>query len=207
MEALKKLEEICQPDVRMQFFARLTADGTFRRNTLEDFHKAADSIRLHNGVPENIRSLFETARNLIVYSWFFYPFNVTAELCAYTTVELAVRTKAQDFRPRSNFARLLEQAVARNWIRDEGFSHIKRKHEHFRRYNQDLPPEFQWPDTPLAQEYCKRLTTALPKLRNFLAHGSNSLHNHGAMTVRICADLINQLFEGPKTELNTKAKA
>ena len=197
MEALKKLEEICQPDVRQSYFVRLEASGTFRHNTLEDFHRAADGIRLHESVPENIRSLFETARNLIVYSWFYYPFNVTAELCAYTTVEYALRIKAGDTRGRMTFHRLLEKAVAENWIRDEGFSHVKRKHENLREYNAGLPPEFRWPETPLGQDYCKRMIEAMRQLRNSLAHGKNSLHNHGVTTVRLCADFINQLFEKP----------
>jgi hypothetical protein len=64
-----------------------------------------------------------------------------------------------------------------------------------RAYNERLPAEFRHPDAPLAQEYCKAISDALPHLRNTLAHGSTYLHHGGAMTVRICADMINQVFE------------
>jgi hypothetical protein len=199
MESLKKLEDICQPDIRQKSFVCLDPGGPdgFRSQTLQDFHRAAESIVLHEGVPERIRNQFQDARNLIVYSWFYYPFNVTAELCAYATAEHALRIKAGETTGHSSFRRLLKRAVAENWIRDSGFSHVKRKHESLRAYNENLPPEFQQPQAPLAQEYCNAVTDALPNLRNALAHGDNYLHHSGAMTVRICADLINQLFEKP----------
>jgi hypothetical protein len=201
MESLKKLDQICQPDVRQSFFARLDLNNPngYRSLVLEDFYNAAESVHLHEGVPEEIRNHFQTARNLIIYSWFYYPFNVTAELCAYTSAEFALRIKSGHKTGRSSFRKLLEKAVAENWIRDEGFSHVKRKHENFQSFNESLPPEFQRPQSQLAQDYCKAMIGVLPRLRNTLAHGSTMLHQGGATTVRICADLINQLFEKPKT--------
>jgi hypothetical protein len=195
MESLKTFGEICQRDPRQDFFCIINRiDGTTRKRTLEEFHKRVEKIRLHDGVPEKIRSHFETARNLVIYSWFYYPFNVTAELCAYTSVEYALRIKAGKLSGRPSFRRLLRKAVEENWIRDEGFSHVKRKHDDLRAYNEDLPPDFQIRESELAQEYCKNLTESLPFLRNDLAHGSSTLHEQGAFTVQICADLINQLF-------------
>src|SRR6266446_1007194 len=112
MESLKKLDEICQPDVRQNAFSVLDSKypGIFRKRTVEDFHRAAESIELHDGVPEEIRNHFQTARNLIIYSWFYYPFNITAELCAYTSVEYALRLRIGD--RKTPFAKLLETAVA-----------------------------------------------------------------------------------------------
>jgi hypothetical protein len=197
MESLKKLEEICQKDPRQELFCNLKADGSVRKLTLEDFHKRADKIRLHDGVPEKIRSHFETARNLIIYSWFYYPFNITAELCAYTSVEYALKTKNGYKSGRSSFSALLKKAVDEKWITDNGFSHIQRRRENIRAYNESLPFEFQTPQTAMLDDYCKTLVKSLPFLRNELAHGCSMLHEHGAMTVQICADLINQLFQRP----------
>jgi hypothetical protein len=201
MESLKEFQEICQPDVRQKCFARIDPNcpGGPSPITLKDFYDDAESIQLHEGVPEEVRNHFQTARNLIVYSWFYYPLNVTAELCAYTSVEYAVRIKTGDTTGRLPFKELLEVAVAENWMRDEGFSHVKGKYESLREFNETLPPEYQHPQSQLQQEYCKVLTDSMPKLRNTLAHGSTFLHNGGAFTVRICADLINQLFEKPKS--------
>jgi hypothetical protein len=169
-----------------------------RRLRLEDFYSVAETIQLHEGVPETVRNQFQVARNLIVYSWYYYPFNVTAELCAYIAVEHALRIKAGKTDGSSTFRRLLKGAVERGWIRDEGFSHLKRLRERIRLYNEGLPPEFQLQTTPQAEEYCKAMTQAMPNLRNALAHGETYLHHSGAMTVRICAELANQLFEKPK---------
>jgi len=123
MESLKKLEEICQPDVRQKKFVRLEASGTFRHNTLEDFHRAADGIRLHDGVPENIRSLFETARNLIVYSWFYYPFKVTVEVTARSPGNIVAAKQGCSYpqnsprrRQRKRFGRF---AMQEDWTKPE----------------------------------------------------------------------------------------
>jgi len=194
METLKQFDEICQKDARQDLFSIINhRDGTTRKRTLEDFHRRAEKMRLHNGVPQHIRSHFETARNLVVYSWFYYPFNVTAELCAYTSVEYALRVK-NGTQAKPSFRKLLEKAVEQKWISDEGFSHIKQKHENLRAYNEELPAEARIPQSKLAQEYCKNLVKVIPSLRNTLAHGSSMLHEQGAFTVKICADLINQLF-------------
>jgi hypothetical protein len=74
MESLKKLAAVTEPDVRQDFFSALdeTSPDFFRKRTLADFHRSAESIQLHPGVPEPIRNHFETARNLIIYSWFYY---------------------------------------------------------------------------------------------------------------------------------------
>jgi hypothetical protein len=202
METLKTFEEICQPDARQISFVLgdTTNPNGFRPQTLKDFHDEAEAIQLHEGVPETLRDQFQTARNLIIYSWFYYPLNVTAELCAYATVEHALRIKAGAASERLRFHDLLKRAVEQGWIRDEGFSHVKQKYESMRAFNESLPPEFRNPQPrPLAQDYCRAMTDVLPKLRNALAHGEPYLHHSGAMTVRICADLINQLFEKPIT--------
>ncbi len=173
-----------------------SAPGGIRKRTLQDFHHTAESIRLHEGVPEAIRNHFQIARNLILYSWFYYPFNVTAELCAYTSAEYALRLRARD--RKTPFAILLKDAVSNGWISDSGFSIPRRKKEALKRFNEGLPEEFQTPVSSLGNEYCDTLRKTIPKLRNWLAHGDSMLHEHGALTVRICAELINQLFPEPK---------
>ena len=196
MESLKPLAEITESDVRHKVVVTMDAlGGIFRTPTLEGFHRRAASIELHPGVPEAIRSHFETARNLILYSWFYYPFNVTAQLTAYTTVEYALRTKFND--RKTPLAKLLKQAVDSGLIRDQGFSVPVRKAAAIRESNEGLPPEFQYPEPPLIREYSDVLTQTIPFLRNELAHGTTMLHNYGAFTVRICAELINQLFPNP----------
>ena len=196
MESLEPLAEVTEPDVRQKFWVALDlSNGTQRPFTLDDFHHRAASIELHGGVPEEVRSHFETARHLIIYSWFYYPFNVTAELAAYTSAEFALRTRFND--RKTPFKSLLQKAVDTKLVSDSGFSIPKLRAERIREHNEAMPADFQTPEPALLREYSDVLTKAIPYLRNQLAHGSTTLHNHGARTVRICAELINQLFDPP----------
>jgi hypothetical protein len=198
METLKKFDEICTSDPRHDSFCKINMQtGAFGKFCLEDFYKRAGAAQLHDGVPEIIRSHFETARNLIIYSWFYYPFNITAELCAYTSVEFALRIKNGPDPQKPPFKWLLQKAVQEKWITDDGFRHIKARKERVREYNQHMPPELQLTQSSLVDEYCQTLTEVFPFLRNGLAHGCSMLHEHGASTVQSCADLINQLFPRP----------
>ncbi len=47
------------------------------------------------------------------------------------------------------------------------------------------------------QHYLEQLVETLPALRNAYAHGSPLLMGSEAITLRLCADIINQLFDPP----------
>ncbi len=202
MESLKKFEEICQKDPRQDAFSVLDPRhrGIFRKRTVEDFHQTAESISLHDGVPEEIRSHFATARNLIVYSWFYYPFNVAAQLSAYVSVEFALKHRSGKLGRKSSFSQLLKNAVKKGWISDKGFSHPKARLERIRRMNATCPPELRASEPALVREYCDALAKSMPFFRNDLAHGSSFLWEAGASQVRACAELINQLFPHPTSK-------
>jgi hypothetical protein len=194
MESLKQIHQLCQADPRQLLFTYMdrAADGGFRQRTIDDLYREVESIRLHDRVPETVRSHFETARNLAVYAWYFYPFNMTAQLAAYTTIEYALRSKTAD--KKTKFKHLLIKAVNAGWICDSGFS-IPRQHAaSLRARNLLLPPEYKQPEPSLFREYCDVLSETIPFLRNELAHGSNMLHSGGTGAVRLSAELINQLF-------------
>jgi hypothetical protein len=197
MEELKKFEEICEPDARQQLCVIFDDDlRQFRPLSLKDIYDIADSIKLHEGVPEDIRSHFEMARNLYVYSWFYYPFNVAAQLQAFATAEYALRIRANMnavLRNKPGFKGLLRMAVNQGWISDEGFSHIE-----FARMQAIGNMLAANREQRRIKTYCQALMETLPHFRDELAHGSSMLHNEGAIYLAICAELINQLFEVPK---------
>lgn len=90
VEELKKATEILEPDERQRLFRVFEPNsGLSRPLTVEDLHFIAESLVLHDGVPEDVRSHFAAVKNLIVYSWFYYPFNATAQFLSYVTVEFA----------------------------------------------------------------------------------------------------------------------
>ncbi len=95
MEKLKSLEEVCQPDVR--FRNRVDLDHSTRtitETTIESIYRLVEPIQLSENVPEDVRSHFEIARNLALYSWFVYSFNVVAAMQAYSSLEMALKRKA-----------------------------------------------------------------------------------------------------------------
>jgi hypothetical protein len=172
MESLKPLQEITEPDVRNTYFVVTEASAKARKLTLADIHEVAHEIVLRETVPEDIRSHFAQAQNLAVYSWFYYPFNVTAQFMAFVSVEYALK---QRLKSKGTFKHLIRKAVDEGLIRDEGFAIARH------RKNSET-------------KYVETLVEVMPALRNDLAHGSSMLHNNSLSSLRICADFINQLF-------------
>ncbi len=175
METLKPLDELTQPDSRNRHYVvteRLT--GKTRPLDVTDIHAAVSKIELDDAVPAAVRSQFDTARNLAVYSWYCSSFHQVSELKAFATVEYALRDVLN--RKRLGLARLLKMAVERKLLLDRGFTHVA-----------DVQDE----DTTT---YCESLRQILPRLRNSLAHGSTALHPGSVTNLQICADLINQLY-------------
>ncbi|HEY2953846.1 MAG TPA: hypothetical protein VGK89_01210 [Candidatus Eisenbacteria bacterium] len=199
-DVLRGLERISSVDPR--YAARAAVDPKvevgYRPMTIEDHWNDISAMALHEGVPRSIRVQFETARNLVLYSWFAYRFQQVAEMQAYASVEFALRRRAglaiRDLGP--GLKRLLERAVEEGWIHDEGFRHYRRVAEQ-RAEQEESPPVGTEPDSPVTRElqaYVKILAETLPFLRNELAHGSAMLSGSAKRTLALCCDLINQLF-------------
>jgi len=109
MEQLKPLNEVCQPDVRYR--GRVDLDkttGAISETTIESLYRVIEPLALRSTVPDEVRSHFETAKNLALYSWFVYSFNVVAALHAFSSLEMALRMKSGD--KKTPFRILLDKA-------------------------------------------------------------------------------------------------
>jgi hypothetical protein len=168
MEELKKLDALTLIDERHVLIGSMTG-GTL---SLEDRYAKVLGISFHDGVPEELRSQFNVARNLAVYQHFCYGFAPVVQLLSYTVIEFALRIRAGD--RRTGFKMLLGRAVEERWIRDGGFRHVT----------------VARPGDP----YCRSLVEILPELRNDAAHGSDQLMPHSIVHLERCADFVNQLF-------------
>jgi len=92
MEQLKKLEEVCQPDERNRNRINLDhATGAVTPTTVASIYAVVASIRLNDNVPDTVRSHFNVARNLALYSWFVYSFSEVASMQALASLEMAAR--------------------------------------------------------------------------------------------------------------------
>ena len=131
MEELKTLEEVMMPDSRARGFVILNHEtGQKREFGVKDLYKEIELIRLDDGVPEELQSQFNVARNLCLYSWYCYSFHNIACLQAYSTIELALRIrlgKAED--TKSTLRPLLDEALAKGLISEdwmpEGISYLR----------------------------------------------------------------------------------
>jgi len=193
MEELKKPSDIVKPDERQAFFSLVDpVTGRSRPLMLEDLYASAASINLHCGVPESIRSHFAGAKNLLVYAWYYYPFNVTARFISMVSIEYALRVRF-GASPSTPLKHLVRKAVEEGLIRDEGFSHLDSVNDE----GESVAESPARTSIPNRSRYVDRLIDLLPRLRNSLAHGTHMVHPHSARSVQIAADFINQLFVKP----------
>lgn len=92
---LRTPKNIFDPDPRSNALAVLGEHG-FRTKTLEDHYEELASITLNEGVPQEIISIFDNARNLRLLSWFVYRFHSAARSHAHSCLELALRMRFKD---------------------------------------------------------------------------------------------------------------
>lgn len=197
METLKKFEDLCSADARHSVFhVRDSETGQFRPTSQRDIYDAASGIVLHEGVPEDVRSHFAASLNLLAYSWFCFQFSSTAQFFAYVSVEYALKARFPSTK-RPSFASLVRRAIDDGLVTDSGFTIVEAAIPGIGAVHL-VPPMF----TPADGPYVETLAKLLPSLRNTLAHGVISIHNQGPLSVRICAEFINQLFAAPDSAAN-----
>jgi hypothetical protein len=209
-DEFKPLNEVLLSDIRQTFWAIIQHDGTTRKICFDDLYKRMAELSLNSTVPEDVRTSFDTARNLYLYSWFVYRFLTVAELQVYTALEYALgkRIEIENIGRIRGLDNRFTFAIQKGWLRAEGVRRYQKAakrrkefaEEQGRLFKDGLRPEIDWrnPDTRTdaehASDYLKNLKVGIPKLRNSIAHGEPMLDNRTALTVEICCDLINQLF-------------
>jgi hypothetical protein len=172
MEEIKIFENLLEADERWATFFRRGENDEPIPTSLKAEYEAVEKIQLNVSVPEDVQSQFNIARMLRIYAWLYYPLHQVAELKAFSTVEMALKS---EFPTVKGLRNLLNTAIQAGRITDIGFSHIIPNDE----------------DLTL---YSRSLLDCLPALRNDLAHGSTMLHPDSIFTLSNCSEIINQLF-------------
>jgi hypothetical protein len=185
--------------------------------TIEQHHKRLAVILLHDGVPAEVRQLFETAKNIALYSHYAYRLHQPAELLGYIAFEKAMRLRAATDAPDLMAKRhiswwaIVNRAVEDRWFRYDELSGPRRIAT-FRAWQRNLLESLPGGDEvvevpePTEAEILRELESlggimqklgATLALRNFLAHGSVSVSPSSVGTLERMAELINQLFRAP----------
>jgi hypothetical protein len=209
-DPLKAFDCITKPDPRH--------DGSL--GTLDGLHADLSAIAIHAGVPLHVRQLFETAKNLSLYSWFVYRFHPIAQLIGYASLEQALMERVAHHRGiatdavRETLRPLMNLAATNGWLKNERFDSVRRAaHVQLRdEKTLDMIQSGQIGEEPVESppieeadiltrasrlDYVVRIAEAMPYIRNHIAHGRPALHGGSAATLRVIAEAINQLFDPP----------
>ena len=174
MEELKRLEELTEMDEKHRLMGAICGAVP----SSERMHDVLSKERLNGQVPEVIKSQFNVARNMALYTYYFYALAPEVNLKTYTLIEHALKLKTKPEK-HMMLAKLLRAALRNGWISDAGFRHI---------------------DNPSRDnEWCRAMVKSIPELRNSQAHGSSMLIGDCIDHISICADFINQLFPDDKS--------
>ena len=196
MEITKTLDQVTVADPRSAMFAIVNrTTGASRPIKLEDHHRRFASVTLNKSVPEEVKSAFAVAANLYVYSWFVYAFGSVAELQCLATLEFALRIRSGDRKNGPGLKKYLRDAIAKNWLIDEGLPDpvaipvVKLVDGQIL----VVPPEAPSAEID-PQARVRHLSNSLPNWRNVIAHGSSMLFPPGNYMLVLVAALINQLW-------------
>lgn len=134
-DGLRSPEYLCAPDPRTRYFVRVdSATGLKRPLSQTDQYESVAAYTLSDTVPEDVRILFDTARNLYLYAWFVYRFYNVAERQVFACLEMALRERLKDELPLPeaywpkmrrdqppSLRPMLRYVIDKDYIRNEGF--------------------------------------------------------------------------------------
>lgn len=203
IDLLKELDEITIPDPRQAFLSL----------SLQDRHAHLAEITLKESVPHEVRQLFETAKNISLYSWFVYRFHQASEMIAYSVLEMSLRLRYESENPDNKkhvmLYGLIEHAINENWVSKENFPQLLMKARQAAEFQKAMesaeklkqPGDVAPIDEPSEEDIEYHLQNmdlsflfSIPKLRNDLAHGSSTLMPSSIPTLRKISDIVNQIY-------------
>ena len=174
MEEFKSLDELTEMDEKHRLMGAVCGSVP----SLKGMHQYLADETLNEEVPDEIKGQFNVAKNMALYSYFFYALAPEVHLKTYSIIEHALRIKTKPKKTMMLKA-LINHAVAQRWISDSGFRHIN-----------SPSPDNEW---------CKSMVEVISSLRNSKAHGSTMLVGNCLHHISVCADFINQLFPHKQT--------
>ncbi len=181
-------------------------------------HGELSHIELREFVPIPVQSAFNTAKNLVLYGAFAYPFLSLALQHALQSFELALRIKLADLEADTDrndkplrFSALIDRAKSMGLLTERNTGDrraiaiercIIKSSVQLGVHLTEEHPEIPIPE-PTEAEIQREMAgmsilddvcRATPQLRNTLAHGTHPLGVNPISHLRMTASLINQLY-------------
>ena len=202
---VKALDQLFELDERQKVFSI----------PLAEMYKELELVTLDSKVPSQVVSLFDTARNLSLYSFFVYEFHSIAELTGFLALEKSLRLKAERHSKslsKSSLEKIMDRAIKEGWMTEEGFpnrTEIARVRVAQRKMMESIkllknansglvdiaePTEEEVDLEAREMKIVKLVCDSARKIRNGLAHGEVPLAPNSHSSLRMTAGLINQLF-------------
>lgn len=130
MQQLKPLAELLRPDPTNKMFGKMdTTTGNIGPVAMEDIYEIVRQISTSESVPEDVRSYFESIKNLTVFGWFHYPLYTHAVFLATTALEMALRARFPvTGGDRRTMRPLIEAARKAGLVRDDTLPSSRRWH-------------------------------------------------------------------------------
>lgn len=223
MEEFKTLDDVLNSDSRWDAMVLVNREtGEVRPTALLDHYGRVNEFILSNTVPEAIRSQFNIAKNLLLYSWFIYPFFSVAEMHVMGVLELSLRTRIgvagmkdlKRMKKRHGLFSYIEYARGKGWIRNEDFSAYHRAPFDIGRQNylaqkigemqerglKEIQIDYDESEIPTENpvDYIGILLDTVNEIRNIHAHGDPMLYPASAwQSFEMCCDFVDALYRAP----------
>ena len=201
-------------------------DRPFIAGDIEDFHAELSLITLDSRIDVDVRQLFETAKNVALYSRFVYRFHQVAESVGFSALELALKrihAKSTPGKPPMGLSQLLRWAFRSGLLNEDYFGDqlenltkagIREERERAAAKLRDAGQTPEDPNRPLTVEDMQDGLTrnlgvyhyigVVCGLRNSLSHGSTMLVPGSISSLRRAAELINYLNRDVKSPPGTE---
>jgi hypothetical protein len=189
MENFKPFDDLFEADDRNLHFG-------LEKPTLRRHYDLIAEICLNDYVDEDVRSYFNSIKNLCVYAWCDYSLYALCEFLSTTAIELALNLRLGHSDPKQRkpgLRKALEEARNKGLLTDDGFEVVRRQ----RSINQ------LWEDRPddhhdeSNTRYVDILIQTLPFLRNHYSHPDYHpvrLPADARSSLRLTAEIINQIY-------------
>lgn len=87
------MQKILKKDPITGSFVKLDKNGEFKNLRLEDLQKHISSLGLNKKVPDEVRRIFEAAKDLYLFGYFRYYFFTIASHYVFLSLESALRNR------------------------------------------------------------------------------------------------------------------